>query len=100
MESWGVAAGAGAGRQGCGLASQAGCAGHRAGEPLQLLGKPRWAISKRESTKNVDFTEQLLGAVRLFPAGSFTCWDCQNEIFSQFPVHGKLKKKYFWSDSE
>lgn len=100
MGNWGVAAGAGVGRQGCGLASPAGCAGHRAGEPLQLLGEPRWVISKRESTRNVDFTEQLLGAVRLFPGGSFTCWDCQNEIFSQFPVRGKLKKKDFWSDSE
>ena len=93
LGSWGVAAGAGAGRQGCGLVSQDGCVGRRAGDPRQLLGPPGWAISERESIKSIDFTEQLLDAVRLFPAGSFTCWDCQNEIFSQFPVHGKLKKK-------
>lgn len=57
------------------------------GEPWQ----PWWMIRKRESTKNVDFTQQLLGAVKLFPGGSFTCWDCPNEKFSQFPVRGKLK---------
>lgn len=60
-----------------------------AGTPWQLLGKARWVISKRESARNVDFTEQLLCAVRLFPGGNFMCWDCQNEI-SPFQVHGKF----------
>lgn len=72
---------------------QARCAGLLCDwEPLQLPGKPRWAIDKHESTENVDFTEQLLGAVRLFSAGSFACWACRNEIFPCFPVRGKLKK--------
>lgn len=70
--------------------------GRGAGTPWQLLGKARWVISKRESTRNADFTEQLLHAVRLFPGGSFICWDCRNEIFPQFPVRGKFKKGFFF----
>lgn len=65
-----------------------------AGAPWQLLGEARWVISKRDSTRNADFTEQLLRTVRLFPGGSFMCWDYQNEIFSRFPVRGKLKKGF------
>lgn len=72
---------------------QGSCAGLLGGwEPLQLPGKLRWATDKRESTENVDFTEQLLRAVRLFSAGSFTCWACRDKIFPCFPVHGKFKK--------
>lgn len=74
-----------------GRGSQGGCAG----APWQLLGTARWEISKRESPRNADCTEQLLPALRLFPGGSFMCWDCQNEIFSQFPARGKLKKRTF-----
>lgn len=87
VEEWlGGASGLWAGSQGSRGGTGLGC--------LAAAGESKVGDQQAWKYRNADFTEQLLPAVRLFPGGSFMCWDCQNEIFSQFPVRGKLKKGF------